>query len=533
MVSLSSWPATRTLNVALLLVTLAVVLWVHLSPIPSANAVIEDNLNLKVVMHDGVTALPNAIVTVTNSSIDYVQPVACSAYGCWANYTSIIEGNIVNAKVKWENSWVNGTVSITVDSTKDVTLVCEVYPFSLAWFDHSWVALVPTITSYRVTVSNGTNTGTLLPGVSYLFQNGTSSYFAVMWEGTDVTSTTPTFRPESGCSACTLCKVYEIAPTFTTFLGTVLPVQVTSYKMWASNGTLSGILNPSLVYDEQWGIAAGDQVIWEGSNVTPATGLSFLPSAGSPIFKLNVFAITPSWRYSDGTPLPTPPTSYKWTPANGTLSSALTAGTAYWLQNGTTTVSAVIWGGSNVTPSSGATFDAIDGNPIIRLNIAPPVGGTTIPVTTVPTGTTTVGLQFAAQVVPNYWFTPSATVRANITVTNAAQSGRTTTVTYTVTRMGSSETVYQDTTIISVPSSSQVISFTVPVSNFGTYQFLIKATSSAGGTTQISPSVTVSFMDVWQGPIVIWGSVAVVATAVVLAIMGREQIMSVIEQLYP
>lgn len=381
---------------ALLLVMLVVCASIA-SSVPASFAFLTWNLNVKTVRVGGAV-LTGAVVTMTNSTGPFQITVSS---GGWANYTSITDGEVVGVKVQWEGSWVNGTFSETMNADTTVTATCKVYSFALGWFDQSWVPLAVPITSYRVAVVNGTNTGVLSPGGSYLFQNGSSSYFEVMWEGTDVTSATPSFRPESGCSACTLTKVYEITPVWTTYSGTALPEQITSYKMWASNGTLSGVLNPSLVYEEQWGIAAADQVIWQGSNVTPSTGLSFLPSAGSPTLKLNVFSITPSWRYSNGSPLPTPPTSYKWTPPNGTLSTTLAPSTAYWLQNGTTTVSAVMYGGADVTPSSGNTFDAIAGNPIINLNIAPLGGGVVIFFATTTTGVTSAPATLTPPVLPS------------------------------------------------------------------------------------------------------------------------------------
>ncbi len=409
-------------------------------------------LNIKVVMFDEATALTGAEVTMTNSTNGGdAKAVTCGGSGCWANYTQIADTETITVKVKWQNSWVNGSYSfampaenrnetavakvyqtfgvtweyndgltafvptvalVTAPNSTDIAMTsftgltiqngtwtaknvtywtsnvnpspaatfaatadsqtqqisCQVYAITPVWKTSAGAALYTNPSSFKWTPANGTLSGALNAATAYWLQNGTTTVSAVTWKGTDVTPASATFNAASG-SPTLNTKVYSITPLWKTNTGVALYEEPSSYAMTSPNSTLLSSLTPGTAYQLQNGSWSVSAVTWQGSNVTPSSGMSFVASAGSPTFNLKVYSVTPVWKASDGSALYENPSSFKFTPANSTLSGALSPATAYWLQNGTTTISTVTWQSDNVTPASGMTFDASSGSPTKNLKV--------------------------------------------------------------------------------------------------------------------------------------------------------------------
>ena len=110
------------------------------------------------------------------------------------------------------------------------------------------------------------------------------------------------------------------------------------------------------------------KVRWEGSYVN-GTFSHEITGPENLLIATKVYVITPVWKSSSGGGLYVDPAAFKWTPANGTLSGNLTAAKAYLVQNGTVTISAVVWEGSLVTPGAGTSFNPALGNPTIDLAV--------------------------------------------------------------------------------------------------------------------------------------------------------------------
>jgi len=68
-----------------------------------------------------------------------------------------------------------------------------------------------------------------------------------------------------------------------------------------------------------------------------------------------------------GNNLYTPPSSFKITFPNGTVSDFLDPNSSYYIPNGTTTWNSITWQGTEVTPSS--SFDSANGNPTVNCKI--------------------------------------------------------------------------------------------------------------------------------------------------------------------
>ena len=226
------------------------------------------------------------------------------------------------------------------------------------------IILTPQPTSFTVSLSNGTSVTN--PTSSMWLPTGTATLTAATWEGSSVGnsatvsitaqityyfsigvySRTLTFRYNDGATAFVPTQVIFTAPNSTS-------MTLTSYSSILLQGGTSTIT--SITY-------------W-GNDVIPAVQPTFDASTGNAWINARIYSITPLWKDSSGAALYAQPTSFKWTPANTTLSGALTPGQAYWVQNGTATISAVTWKGSNVTPTSGTGFDPTSGSPTLNLRV--------------------------------------------------------------------------------------------------------------------------------------------------------------------
>jgi len=133
------------------------------------------------------------------------------------------------------------------------------------------------------------------------------------------------------------------------------PVTFTSYSdQWLDNGT--------------WTLK---QVLWQDNNVKPSIDLTYNPTpSGTWAINCRVYLISfsNSFEDSDGNDLYTLPSSFKLTFPNGTTSAPLNPNSSYYIQNGTTTWSSIIWQDTEVCPSN-ISFDPTDGNPTIHCGV--------------------------------------------------------------------------------------------------------------------------------------------------------------------
>jgi len=521
-------------------VTISAVTWYGTDVTPASVTFVPSDgspdFNLKVYSITPVwkTSAGAALITEpTSYKMTLANTTLTGALSAGVAY-QVANGTITLSAVTWYTTDVTPTAATFIPSDGSPTKNLKVYSITPVWKTSAGAALIANPTSFKWTSPNTTLTGALSPATAYQVANGTVTLSAVTWYGTDVTPASATFIPSDGSPTKNL-KVYSITPLWKTNTGVALYTEPTSFKWTPANTTLSGALTPGVAYQVQNGTVTISAVTWEGSNVTPSSGMTFVPSSGSPTKNLNVYSITPLWRDSLGTS-PVSVTSFKWTPANTTLSGTFLEATAYWLQNGTTTVSVVMHGGQDITPTS-PTFDASSGSPTFTTTFVTGTGGGGLPPIT-PTTTATQGIQLTLHTTPDYSLSllgPSATVSAQVALSNSGTSGRNMNVHYLVTNTGTGEVVYENSFDTTVPQGGQSLTFTVPITEAGTYLILIEARNlSTGIVTTTSQQLTVPFMDVWQGPMIIWGTIAGVGAAVILAIVfARDQMMMAIERLHP
>ncbi len=321
-------------------------------------------LNLKIVVFDEASVLNGAQVTMNNGT-DQVKTVS----GGWANYTGISSAS-VTIKVKWQNSWVNGSFTETMGANRTVTVVTKVYSsYALSWrFNDNLTAFTPT--SVILTAPNGTDVTVSGSYTLALVQNGSWAVKAVnYWDDNVVPATNPTFSPTADSqSKQTACRIYSTTPAWKTNAGAALYVNPSSFTWTAPNGTILTPLSGGVAYWIQNGTTTVSDVTWQGSNVTP-NSLTFDASDGNPNLNVEVHSITPVWKDNDGATLSVQPTTYKILGPNATLTGALTAGVAYQIQNGTALFREVTWEGSDVTPSTGGGFSVESGSPTTSLRI--------------------------------------------------------------------------------------------------------------------------------------------------------------------
>lgn len=173
-----------------------------------ASGYIEYYLNVQVAVDDGITQLPDATVYMNNGT-DFVEPVVCGAYGCWANYTDISTAS-VTLSVKWQGNWVYGNATQDTTTDHNVTLTAKVYQnYALTWrFNGNATAFTPT--QVKVTAPNGTSL-TLSSYTLGKVQNGTWTVTSVTYGGKNVVSSThPTFTPTADSQTRQIaCRVYS------------------------------------------------------------------------------------------------------------------------------------------------------------------------------------------------------------------------------------------------------------------------------------------------------------------------------------
>jgi len=155
--------------------------------------------------------------------------------------------------------------------------------------------------------------------------------------------------------------------TFKDSSGTeTLSVEPREIRLVAPNGsaiTLTSFLNQWL--DEgTWTIK---RIQWQNNNVKPYVDPAYAPLPGG-TWTINcrvyLISFSNSFKDSDGNDLHMLPSSFKLTFPNGTTSVPSYPNSSFYIQNGTTTWSSIIWQGTEVSPED-LSFDATNGNPTV------------------------------------------------------------------------------------------------------------------------------------------------------------------------
>ena len=321
-------------------------------------------LNVDVFAADGSTPLVSASVTMTNSSGSYAQTVNSTG---WVVYTHISDAS-VTFKIKWENSWVYGTVTQPMGANQTVTATAKVYlTFGLTWrYNDNSTAFTPT--QAQVTAPNGT---LITLSSSYTLgkvQNGTWTVNQVEeWGNNVVPATNPTFSATAKSQSKQVpVQIYSRTLAFKYNDGST-PFSPTNVTYTAPNGTLYSRTSYSNIIIQN-GTSTYKTIMYWNRDVIPTPSPTFDAATGNPSTSVRVYHVTPAFNDAGGVVLYSPPSSYKNTAPNGTLSGSLVPGSAYWIQNGTSTVSAVTWEGTNITPAA-STFDASSGNPAVNTKV--------------------------------------------------------------------------------------------------------------------------------------------------------------------
>jgi len=204
--------------------------------------------------------------------------------------------------------------------------------------------------------------------------NPNTRYKFVNWTGTVGSgtgdSTTITVTADSSITAFYKTQ-YLTNFTFKDNSGTdTLPVEPSKIQTIAPNGsptTFTSFLNQWL--DEgTWTIK---KIQWQDNNVKPSIDPTYTPTPGGTWTidcRVYLISFSNSFKDRDGNDLYTLPSSFKLTFPNGTISAPLNPNLSYYIQNGTTIWSSIIWQGTEVYPSN-VSFDPTIGNPTVNCKI--------------------------------------------------------------------------------------------------------------------------------------------------------------------
>jgi len=109
----------------------------------------------------------------------------------WANFTGYDLNSVVEVKVKYQDVWVNGTWSVSMDSDKTVDLKCKVWNLTINAKDNGGTLLTQSATNITFTYSNNTSTvyNTTAGTVTFKVMNGTS-YCQINYQGQWVSENT-------------------------------------------------------------------------------------------------------------------------------------------------------------------------------------------------------------------------------------------------------------------------------------------------------------------------------------------------------
>ena len=195
----------------------------------------------------------------------------------WANWTGIAASSVL-VKVKWENSWVNGTM-VTMDSHKTLDLKCKVYTFTPQALQWDLTTPLYPNSQARLTAPNGTQTSLISLDSSASVslsqaQNGTWK-IEVFWGGMKVNETSYSLSGNVGLDDLKLkCKVWSITFYLKDSNGNFLTASPSQVHYTYPNGSTLKMLDTNVGYGS-FLTANGTsyyrvkfQDIWVSSNIT-------------------------------------------------------------------------------------------------------------------------------------------------------------------------------------------------------------------------------------------------------------------------
>ncbi|MEM3589413.1 MAG: DUF2341 domain-containing protein [Candidatus Bathyarchaeia archaeon] len=310
---------------------------------------VKAKLNLRALQWDQATPLAGATVYMNNGT-EYSLAVSG---GGWANFTGIYT-TPVTIKVKWEDSWVNGSFSVAMDAHKTLNARCKVYAnYGLNFkFNDGSTGFAPS--SVSIQAPNGTVVSLSSPYTIPKLQNGTWTVKAInYWGGNVKPATDPTFSPtDDGQSSSITCRIYSITISASTFRdsgGSALYVEPSAFSFATPNSTYV------TAYGTYWiqnGTCVWQSVTWQGTNVAPSSA-TFDASNGSPTLNCLIYSlqINPAWKDAGGTALYANPSQYTVQLPNGTARQLTSNPSWSQVQTGTITITSVIWQGTEVVPT--------------------------------------------------------------------------------------------------------------------------------------------------------------------------------------
>ncbi|HYB92601.1 MAG TPA: PQQ-binding-like beta-propeller repeat protein, partial [archaeon] len=302
------------------------------------------NLNLQAEDWSG-NILAGATVYINNGTA-YSKAVNVNG---WANFTGITASSVA-VSVKWQNSWVDGTFSVTMTSSQTVYVKCKVYSLSFAFKDNAGITAINPAT-WQVEAPNGTIL--TVTGSFPQAQNGTWTITQILWQGNDVVPVVhPTVSLGSNYAWTVSARVYNVNQwAFKNSAGTSI-LAVTSFQLKYPNGTISRALSPSSSLYIQNGTSTLVSVYWEGNNIIPLIHPTFDATNGNPVFDCNVYPLSFTFKDNSGG-LTINPTNWGIKAPNGTICTIV--GNIPQAQNGTWAMTRILWQGNDVIPSSQPT----------------------------------------------------------------------------------------------------------------------------------------------------------------------------------
>ncbi|MDQ1280432.1 MAG: hypothetical protein QG670_1695 [Thermoproteota archaeon] len=209
--------------------------------------------------------LPSCTVTISN-----VSTIISNAYG-WSNFTGINSGTYL-VTISWQGSTINQT-SITVNNSNVTsTIRTQVYNISLAnsFRDTSGNRLYTNPSSFKLIFSNGTTSAILNSSQNYCIQNGTTTWYSILWQDTNIVPSTLTSFDTTNGNPTINCEVYslQVNPTFQDNLGlTTITTDLCSLTF--PNGTVR-TSSTSLVHNQvQYGNYTITSILLKGREVVP------------------------------------------------------------------------------------------------------------------------------------------------------------------------------------------------------------------------------------------------------------------------
>lgn len=189
-----------------------------------------------------------SIIFKTSDDVRELYPTRIRLSGGPENNTAIILESYSNVwlddvqwtvtEIQWEGTNIIPLMLPTTRISRDFewTVNARVYPvsFDKSFKDNNGLSLPSNPTSFKLKFPNETISGTLSPSNSYYLQNGTSEWYSIIWQNSEVVPSNVTFDSTDGYPAAN-CLVYDLMIRIVDFLN--LPVCGASVSFTLPNET--------------------------------------------------------------------------------------------------------------------------------------------------------------------------------------------------------------------------------------------------------------------------------------------------------